>query len=545
MRDATGNGRSRPVALSMLTAVVLAAAVALATGAEAVAQTNAQRLKLLEQTVKELLERDEARERKMKAMEAELKRLRRSRGLGTVMSREKPASEDGDSDGHGHGKKPATAAKPDGHGHGHGHGDEAGEDSAEEDGHEPTGVWSARIGDGILRLSRIGLDADFAAGTSSATDEEMESLFGGHHDPKRTGFTLQSADLSMAGSYDPYFDAFFNLTFSVNEGGETGVEIEEAWVRSKWVADESFRVKAGHFFTAFGAVNPTHLHDWAWQTQPVIATRVFGADGARGLGLETEARLSDAPWRSSLFLSMQNRRSVHVHGHGDEEGDHGAEEENHGDEEEEESLEANSDRLDDFVFLFRLQNQLKLSPRTSFAFGGSAMFEPNPNGNGTPVSIFGADLKVSHRLPSNDRLDLAAEFMHRNSKAAVEEEHGAEEEEEEEEEHHAEELLRLQDFGFYVQGMWYMPDGWGFGLRYEYAASRGGDADGRAADPMRGKRTRISPLLLWQFSELGRLKLQYNYDRADFLEDRIAHSLFLSASWSLGLGAPDHAGHAH
>ena len=73
MRNRTGNDRARPGVLATLTGALLASAVVAALATEAVAQTNAQRLKLLEQTVKELLARDEARERKMKAMEAELK----------------------------------------------------------------------------------------------------------------------------------------------------------------------------------------------------------------------------------------------------------------------------------------------------------------------------------------------------------------------------------------------------------------------------------------------------------------------------------------
>ena len=548
MRDGTEIGRARPIVLSILAGALLAAVLTVAPGGEAVAQTNTQRLKLLEQTVKELLARDEARERKMKAMEGELKRLRGSRGLAIVTPGDNPAPEDRDHEGHDHGpaKKPAAGKEEmagdrharNEHGHDRGQGYKPGEDA---DDHARE-VWSAKVGDGVLRLSRIGLDADFAMGAGTAEGEEVEALFGGHHDPWGTGFTLQSADLSIAGSYDPYFDAFFNVAFTLDAAGETGLEIEEAWVRTKWLGEGSVRLKAGQFLTAFGALNRTHLHDWAWQTQPVIATRVFGGDGARGLGVEAEARLSNnGAWRSSLFVSMQNRRAAHAHGHGEEE------EVENGDEHEEEAHAdedgAGVDGLEDFAYAIRLENRLTLSPRSSLTFGGSAMIEPNPSGNGSRVSIFGGDLKVSHRLPSNDRLVLSAEFMHRNSKAAVEEEHGAEDEEEEE---HAEELFRLRDFGFYVQGMYYGTDGWGLGLRYENAGSRGGgDADARAADPMRGRRTRISPLLFWQFSELGRLKVQYNYDRADFLEDRIAHSLYLSASWSFGLGAPDHAGHGH
>lgn len=547
MRAGTVQGRARPGAFATLTGVLLATAVAIAPGADAVAQTNAQRLKLLEQTVKELLARDEARERKMKAMQAELDRVRKSRGLATVAPKDKPAPQDRGHEGHDHG----SAEKPDGDkkmtardkhaGHDH----KPGEAPAEEAGHGPADIWSARVGDGVLRLARLGLDVDFAMGASTAKGEDMEALFGGHHDPKRTGFTLQSVDLSVAGSYDPYFDAFFNAALTVDGAGETAMEIEEAWVRSKWLRG-GVRLQAGQFYAPFGIVNRTHLHDWAWQTQPIAATRVFGADGARGLGVQAEARLSNnGAWRSTLFVSMQNRRSIHAHGDEEEAHEEAEEEgEEHADEHADEAG-ADANGLEDFAYTIRMANRLTISPQTTLAFGGSAMFEPNPDGHNSRVSIFGADVMVSHRLPSKDRLVLTAEYMHRTSKAAVAEHDDDEDQNQGQEDEHHDERIRVQDYGFYLQGMWHTPDGFGFGLRYERAGSRGGEAEERAADPMRGNRTRISPLLLWQFSDLGRLKLQYNFDRTEFLEKSYAHSVFLSASWSFGLGAPDHAGHDH
>ena len=334
--------------------------------------------------MKELLARDEARERKMKAMEAELKRLRGGRGLATVAPKEKPAHDD---HAHDHGKKPDAdkekmADDHAGHDHGHEADDHADEHAAE--------VWSARVGDGVLRLKRLGLDVDFAMGASTAKGEDMEALFGGHHDPQRTGFTLQGVDLSMSGSYDPYFDAFFNVNFTVDGGGETAIELEEAWARTKWLAG-GVRLQAGHFYAPFGVVNRTHIHDWAWQTRPIAATRVFGADGARGLGGQFEARLSNAgAWNSSVLVSMQNRRSIHLHGHGEEEGvpDHTHDDttgeaihEEEDDHEHEAGTDANG--LEDFAYTVRMENRLTVSPQTTLAFGGSAMFEPNPDGSET------------------------------------------------------------------------------------------------------------------------------------------------------------------
>ena len=549
MRVGTGIGRARPGIFTTLAGALVATIAVTASATEAVAQTQAQRLKLLEQTVKELLARDEARERKMKAMEAELKRLRRGRGLATVAPKDKPAPDD---HGHDHAKKPAAdkeemaGRKKDDHGHDH----KPGEDADMHADEHAAEVWSARVGDGVLRLKRLGLDVDFAMGAGTAKPDDMAALFGGHHDPQRTGFTLQGVDLSAAGSFDPYFDAFFNVNFTVDGGGETAIELEEAWARTKWLGG-FMRFQGGQFYAPFGIVNRTHIHDWAWQTRPIAATRVFGADGARGLGVQAEARMTgEGSFRSSLFLSVQNRRSIHLHGHGEEEGlaDHEHElisgetehtggvheDDDHGHAHEEEDTRG-------FGLTIRVANQVKATPQTTFAFGGSAMFEPNPDGGDGQVTIVGGDVAISHRRSSNDRILLTAEYLHRTAKATLEHE-----EEVNGEMVHHEERIRVRDYGFYVQGLWITQGGFGLGMRYELVNSHGGEAEEREADPMRGKRTRISPLLLWQFSELGKLKLQYNYDRATFLQKHdVAHSVFLSASWSFGLGAPDHAGHAH
>lgn len=541
MRVRTGRDRAGTRVFAPLAATLLTVAVFVAHGADAVAQTQAQRLKLLEQTVKELLARDEARERKMKAMEAELKRLRGGRGLATVAPKDKPEADD---HAHDHAKKPDAGKEKMADDHaGHDHGQEA-DDHADEHAAE---VWSARVGDGVLRLKRLGLDVDFAMGAGSAKPEDMEALFGGHHDPQRTGFTLQGVDLSAAGSFDPYFDAFFNVNFTVDGGGETAIELEEAWARSKWLGG-ALRFQGGHFYAPFGIVNRTHIHDWFWQTRPIAATRVFGADGARGLGIQAEARLaSEGSFRSSLFVSMQNRRSIHLHGHGEEEGEfpHHTHDDTTG-----EAIPEEDDHADEegetkgFGIAIRMANQVKASPQTSLTFGASAMFEPNPDGGDDQVSILGGDVAISHRLSSNDRLLLTAEYLHRTAKAA--EHHEEEEGTGNGEDEHDEERIRVRDYGFYVQGLWITQGGFGVGMRYEQVDSRGGEAEEREADPMRGKRTRISPLLLWQFSELGKLKFQYNYDRATFLQKHnVAHSVFMSVSWSFGLGAPDHAGHAH
>ena len=57
-------------------------------------------------------------------------------------------------------------------------------------------------------------------------------------------------------------------------------------------------------------------------------------------------------------------------------------------------------------------------------------------------------------------------------------------------------------------------------------------------DPLRDNRTRISPLLIRQLSEFSRLRLQYNYDKADHV-GRAEHSIWLGVEVALG----KHAAH--
>jgi hypothetical protein len=92
----------------------------------------------------------------------------------------------------------------------------------------------------------------------------------------------------------------------------------------------------------------------------------------------------------------------------------------------------------------------------------------------------------------------------------------------------------LRDWGLYTQLLYGFKPGWSAGVRYEYASGSGESVGGREADPFRDDRTRISPLLAWQPTEFTRLRLQYNYDRADHLASNDAHSVWMGVEFMLG-----------
>lgn len=98
---------------------------------------------------------------------------------------------------------------------------------------------------------------------------------------------------------------------------------------------------------------------------------------------------------------------------------------------------------------------------------------------------------------------------------------------------------KLKDWGLYTQLLYGFHPSWAAGVRYEYTTGRGDSIGGRDADPFRDDRHRISPLLAWHPSEFSRLRLQYNYDRADRLAHGEAHSVWLGVEFMYG-AHPDH-----
>src|SRR5262245_49759811 len=86
------------------------------------------------------------------------------------------------------------------------------------------GAAQAPPGSAFLNVGFSGL-AD--AGWSSEPD--VGSLELGDHDPRVRGFTVPNIELTLNGAVDPFLQGFANIAFKLDEEGETGVELEEAF----------------------------------------------------------------------------------------------------------------------------------------------------------------------------------------------------------------------------------------------------------------------------------------------------------------------------
>jgi hypothetical protein len=413
-------------------------------------------------------------------------------------------------------------------------------------------LWSRQLGGSTVRLMDLGAVLNVAAGWSSANNDNIERLQGGAHDPKRRGFTLQQLELGMKGAIDPYFTGEAYIVFS-----EEGAELEEAFFTTTSLP-YTLQLEGGYFLTEFGRNNPRHPDQWYWIDQPVINTRLFGGEGTRAAGFRLSGLLP-TPWYSALHFGMQDPTSEtavsfkgeppgHAHGEGHS---HGHEEEEHEHEAEGEG-EAGEEGLggfarigeneiqnpSDLLYLGRWVNGGEITAAWSAQLGLSVLYGSNTTGPDGETWIYGADLITKWRPAQNFRgwpfLIWQSEIMKRDYQ--IDQSNPNFEPGETDD--------SLEDWGLYTELLYGFKYQWSAGLRFEYATGSGNGEEPRDEDPFRSDRYRVSPLLTYHPSEFSRIRLQYNYDNAEYLKsqdrDQDVHSVWLGFEYIVG-SHPPHA----
>lgn len=368
-----------------------------------------------------------------------------------------------------------------------------------------------------LRLIDLSFDLLGAGGYSSAREVDMRQLQAGGHDPKNRGFTVQNVELTFAGVVDPFLRGDAHIVLLIDEEGETLVELEEAWLST---LDLPFHLllEAGQFFTEFGRLNPTHPHSWDFVDQPVVNSRFFGPDGLRSPGVQL-SWLTPLPFFAELVLSAQNSQGETVVSFRNAPDETVAGRT---------LIERDVRGLDDLLYLARLRSSFDLTDELTLVGGLSALFGPNATGDDTDTRIYGADLYLKWRpLDSNQGwpfLGWQTEAMvRRYEAAAVLDAEGAE----------LAGSTTLDDAGLYSQLLWGFARPWVIGVRYDRARGESavialpeGEYSSRL-DSLRDSRQRYSAVLSYYPSEFSKLRLQYNYDRAEFMSEDDAHSAFV------------------
>lgn len=457
----------------------VAAALALFFAQDVHAQTAADRIKLLETTLQDLLKRDEEKDRLLKEMAAKLKSL----GGGSI-------SHEASGKGHAHeGTDPGHAEKGD-------------------------SVFAKKVGDTTMRLNSIGLNVAATAGYSSETNATSRTLQGGGHDPDGTGFTLQTADFSMTGAVDGYFDGEFHTTLFIDHTGASKVELEEAFLRTNSLP-YGLEIEAGQQFLEFGAFNPRHVHDWDFIDQPVILTRMFGGDGIRQTGIRAGWSVPGAP--VTLHGGAYNSKGETMKSFlaADEAIGGGA------------FRAQDISGFSDLVYLARLEMQSALGRKSNVDMGISALTGPNATGNKASTMILGADLRLDRELSHERSISWESEVLYRSYDLDAASGTGTPD-------------SSIEDYGFYTQIMYDFMPKVSVGLRYGFSTGNGEGTTLRDDDTDRANRHRFSPLVKWAFAPLGDLRLQYNYDNTDALstdtDDAGAHAVWLGLRFGFGAG---------
>jgi hypothetical protein len=223
-------------------------------------------------------------------------------------------------------------------------------------------------------------------------------------------------------------------------------------------------------------------------------TRVFGAEGNRGLGVEM-SYLFPLPWSCEVIGSTTDAT-----GEGTARSFFGADN------------PAIASPLD-FQHTLALKQFFPLSDDLSLLVGLSGAFGPNPSGYHNRSEVYGADVYFKHRpitTGGHTSLSLQVEWLLRRRQVPGD---------------------VLRDTGGYATLLWQFSRRWAVAGRHEYGSPvwdrSGGQTSEDYLDPLwQGHRHRTTAALTFWPSEFSRMRLQGSMDTATPAE----------AAWSLLLG---------
>jgi hypothetical protein len=230
-------------------------------------------------------------------------------------------------------------------------------------------------------------------------------------------------------------------------------------------------------------MNATHPHSWDFADQPFVFTRMFGAEGLRGLGAEASILLP-VSWHAELSGSV-----MEAAGEDTARSFYGADD-----------LGVGS--LRDLLYTTALKQFFPLSDRWSLLVGVSGAFGPNPTGRDNHTDVYGVDIYLKYRPidePEPTVVSLQAEALYRRRQVPDD---------------------LLSDYGGFAQVLWRFAPRWATAARYEYGSPAYNLNGAVAIDPLDPEwtrfRHRVSGDLSFYPTEFSRLRLQVDRDLPRF-----------------------------
>jgi hypothetical protein len=407
-------------------------------------------------------------------------------------------------------------------------------DAAPSSGFSPSAPLTVfRGGNSYMNIS---LDGLFAVGGSTANDAQLPFLQPGGHDPIQRGFTVQNVEATFDGAVDPFFRAQANVVFQLDHRSETTVELEEAWAETTslpW----NLTLRAGQLLTDFGRLNSTHPHTWSFVDSPLVNARLLGPDGLRNPGARV-SWLAPTPFYSELSLSVQNSGGGTANSfRSDHEGDPFLGRLNN---------VRGARGPGDMLFAGRYQASWDLSPEQTLLAGVSGATGPNASDAHSDTQIYGVDLFWKWKPQSHNygfpfvTWQTEAMLRHYRAGAFSEDLNGDGVLDAGDADINGNGVIDsvprelLKDWGFYSQVAYGFYKGWVTALRFDYVdrLHPGAYELVYGDDSERARRWRISPNLTWYPSEFSKIRLQYNFDEREGIGPD--HSIWLQFEFLLG-----------
>jgi hypothetical protein len=352
----------------------------------------------------------------------------------------------------------------------------------------PAPAAAPRTSGAYMNVSFVGLTD---GGWSTTPHVRLLEL--GDHDPRVRGFSIPNGELALDGTVDPYFKAFANIVYKLDERGETEVELEEMIFLTSSLP-HNLQLKGGQFFAEFGRQNPQHPHSWGFADNALVLNRMFGPEGLRGQGLRLSYLLPTPFYTEAMVAVMNSAGGTAFSFRSDE-----SSEINGG-----VPVERDVSGFRDLLYVPHVASSFDLTDTQTLLVGVSGAFGPNNSGPSASTQIYGADLYWKWKSATAHQgfpfVSFQTEALGRHYEAAARQSIATP----------AVTLpaQNLNDGGSYAQVLWGIKPLIVAGLRGEFV-----DGDETSFDaPARVNRYRISPNLTWYPTEFSKFRAQYNFD---------------------------------
>jgi hypothetical protein len=309
----------------------------------------------------------------------------------------------------------------------------------------------------------------------------------------RNRFDLRAVELDLRAAVHPMADGVFIAPFAREiddplffdpaidqEGPETAVEIEEAYLHLHDFGVPNLAAKLGRFHLRFGRQNLLHAHDWPTVDNNFVNQSFLSAEALADAGLSVNYQIPLQQGHIDLIGEI-------ISGEGGESP----------------TLNNDASVQSPALNLHALWNR-NLNPQWNLELGASFLTARHDNSSSLSTNLFGLDITLIHHDRSggfNNKL-LQAEMIYGITETSPTE--------------------KQQAFGAYILGQQQLHKDWYAGLRLDWTQDALDDTK-----EIYG----ISPYVTWFWSEYLRFRLEYQHRQGDVPDE---NTVYFQAIWIFG-----------